>query len=67
MKIEEIELTRITKTDIETKEGKKEIYTATFEDKEKGIKININQEKGFDLVMEQKYTFKIDTEQKNLS
>jgi len=65
MKID-AELTRITKTEIETQEGNKEIFTATFEDKEKGIKVNINQEEEFDLVMGEKYSIKVDTEQKKL-
>ena len=66
MKIDNIELIRITKTDIETKEGTKEVWSANFEDKEKGIKVNINQDEKFDFVIGEKYDFKIDTEQKKL-
>lgn len=66
MKIENIELTRITKTDIETKEGIKEVWSANFEDKEKGIKMGISQDEEFDFVIGEKYSIKIDTEQKKL-
>jgi hypothetical protein len=66
MKIDNIELIRITKTDIETKEGTKEIWSANFEDKEKGIKIGISQDEEFDFVIGEKYSIKIDTEQKKL-
>lgn len=66
MKIENIELTRITKTDIETKEGTKEVWSASFEDKEKAIKISISQDEEFDFVMGEKYSIKIETEQQKL-
>lgn len=66
MKIDEIELTRITKTDIETKEGTKEVWSASFEDKEKGIKIGISQDEEFDFVIGEKYSIKIDTDQQKL-
>ena len=65
MKID-IELTRITKTNSETKEETKEIWSANFEDKEKGIKINISQDEEFDFIIGEKYTIKIESEQQKL-
>jgi len=64
MKIENIELSKITKTDVETKEDTKTIYVATFSNEE--IKVNISQEEVFDLAIGQKYSIKIETEQKKL-
>jgi len=49
MKIENIELSKITKTDVETKEDTKTIYVATFSNEE--IKVNISQEEVFDLAI----------------
>jgi hypothetical protein len=66
MKIEEIELIKIIKTDSETKDGNKEVFSASFENKENGIKVNINQDEEFDLVVGENYSFKIETEQKKL-
>jgi len=66
MKIGNIELFKITKTEIETKEGEKTIYIASFENKEEGIRLNISQEGKFDLVLGENYSAKLETEQKKL-
>jgi hypothetical protein len=69
MKIEEITLVKITKTETETSEGDKDktIYTALFEDKDKGVKFSISQNEEFDLVLGEKYTIKLETEQRKLA
>lgn len=66
MKIEKIELIKITKTDTETAEGNKEVFSASFENKESGIKVNVSQDEEFDLVLGGEYSIKIETEQTKL-
>lgn len=66
MKIENIELMQIVTTEKETKEDKKTIYTAIFENKDEGLKVSINQESEFDLVVGEQYSIKVETEQKKL-
>ena len=69
MKIENLELTSITKTDVETTEEEKDktTYTAKFENKDKGLKCSITQEEEFELDLGQKYDIKIETGQKKLT
>lgn len=68
MKIENIILLKVTKTETETSEGDKDktVYTAVFEDKDKGIKFSISQNEEFDLVLGERYDLKLDTEQRKL-
>ena len=69
MKIENLELIRITKTDVKTSESEKDkvTYTAVFENKDQEIRFSLTQNEKFELDIGTKYDLKIDTGQKKLT